>query len=157
MLEKNEGTLTYLNDQGTAVAPEAMYSCFTLAAPYLELIEELTLLEFFQFHFGLKPLLPGFTLVQVMEYIGLAEARHKYIRHFSSGMKQRVKLAQAVFAHVPMVLLDEPTANLDVKGAALYHQMVEELLPQRLLIVCSNDESEISFCQERIDITAYKP
>jgi ABC-type multidrug transport system ATPase subunit len=128
----------------------------SIAAPYLELIEEMTLQEFLQFHSQFKPLLPGFNIQQIIAEIGLQAATHKQIRFYSSGMKQRVKLAQAIFSKVPCILLDEPCTNLDAAGIALYHQLVSKYCNDRLIIVSSNDEQEYSFCTEKISILDYK-
>lgn len=154
-MEKSEGDCNYRNDSGM-IQPENVYKNIAFSAPYLELIEELTLIEFLEFHFSLKPLLPGITIEIVIDTIGLSDAKNKQIRQYSSGMKQRVKLGQAFFSGVPVLFLDEPTANLDVKGINLYHNLVKEFANDRLVIICSNDEQEISFCKSRIDITDYK-
>ena len=143
-------------DGETTVAPEDFFRHIGLAAPYLELIEELTLTEFLDFHFSLKPALEGFNTALVIEYIGLTSARNRAIRLFSSGMKQRVKLAQAFFAKSPLLLLDEPTTNFDVQGILLYHKMVAELAKDRTLLICSNEANEIDFCEKRLLITDYK-
>jgi ABC-2 type transport system ATP-binding protein len=71
-------------------------------------------------------------------------------------MKQRIKLAQALFSDTPVVLLDEPTTNLDVEGIALYRRLIQESSTGRLVIVSSNDPQEYDFCEERIDILKYK-
>jgi ABC-type multidrug transport system ATPase subunit len=154
-VDNSEGEIIY-QVNGQPLKSEQFYSCYTLAAPYLELIEELTLEEFFTFHYSLKPIIPGLTIADVIEKIELNDARHKQIRYFSSGMKQRAKLGQAIFTKVPVLFLDEPTANFDVQGIRLYHNLVETYSKDRLLIICSNDEQEISFCNERLDITAFK-
>ena len=155
-LEKNEGEVLYKTMDENKVKQEENYKYFSFSAPYLELIEELTLTEFLVFHFSLKPILAGLTITQVIERIGLKEAAHKQIRQFSSGMKQRAKLGQAFFSAVPVVLLDEPTANFDLQGIELYQNLVRDFGKDRLLIICSNDEQEISFCKERIHISNYK-
>jgi ABC-type multidrug transport system ATPase subunit len=154
--DKSEGQLAWLIDN-KPVEPDHAFASMAMAAPYLELIEELTLVEFLQFHFSFKKMLHGWTTERIAAYVGLGGAMHKQIRHFSSGMKQRAKLAQAFFSDVPVLLLDEPTANLDVQGAALYWQMITELAVNRLLLIASNDEDEISFCHHRISILDYKP
>jgi ABC-type multidrug transport system ATPase subunit len=132
------------------------FQLISIAAPYLELIEEMTLQEFLQFHSQFKPLLPGFHIQEIIAEIGLQAATNKQIRFYSSGMKQRVKLAQAIFSNVPCILLDEPCTNLDAAGFALYHQLVTKYCNDRLIIVSSNDEQEYSFCTEKISILDYK-
>jgi ABC-type multidrug transport system ATPase subunit len=132
------------------------YRYIAIAAPYLELIEEMTLLELLQFHQQFKPFLPTINIPDIIAVIGLKPAANKQIRFYSSGMKQRVKLAQAIFSDVPCVLLDEPCTNLDTAGIELYHQLIRDYCNNRLMIVSSNDEQEYSFCRERISITDYK-
>ena len=71
-------------------------------------------------------------------------------------MKQRIKLAQAFFSDTPVVLLDEPTTNLDQSGIALYHELIGEYCSERLVIVSSNDALEYSFCKSVIDMKRLK-
>ena len=152
----SEGTLIATDDAGQAIADDKLFEYITIAAPYLEVVEEMTLLEFWQFQEKFHPYLPGFTPERISEKLGLEHAIQKQIRYFSSGMKQRVKLGQALFAARPVVLLDEPCTNLDADGIALYHELIEALSPQKLLVICSNDEQEIRSCTERLDIRDYK-
>ena len=97
--------------------------------------------------------------VNTKEIIGilcLQKSSYKQIRYFSSGMKQRVKLAQAIFSNVPAVLLDEPLTNLDDEGILLYHSLIKNYCNDRLVSISSNDKNEYSFCEERIDMLNYK-
>ena len=132
------------------------YQHLSFCAPYFDLIEEMTLTEFLNFHFQFKSLLPGFTVEKIIEVMGLEKAAQKQIRYFSSGMKQRVKLAQAIFANVPVVLLDEPCTNLDEDGTNLYQQLIADYCASRLVIVSSNDKQEYGFCKEVLRIGDYK-
>ena len=92
----------------------------------------------------------------IISIVGLGEAVNKQIRYYSSGMKQRVKLAQAIFSDTPFLLLDEPCTNLDTMGIELYHQLIDQYCNDRLVIVSSNDEIEYRFCRERINIANHK-
>ncbi len=141
---------------GSAIDPDHIYRYLSIAAPYLELIEEFTLAEQIRFHFTHKAFLGGFDERSLIEFLGLGHARDKQLRHFSSGMKQRVKLGLACCADVPIVLLDEPTSNLDEDGIAWYLQVVAQTTANRLLLVCSNQEREYGFCNHTITITDYK-
>lgn len=135
---------------------DKLYKVLAIAAPYLEVIEELTLKEFLTFHFQFKTIFPGCTIEQIINYISLKESSNKQIRYYSSGMKQRVKLAQAFFSDTPVILLDEPTTNLDTVGIELYHRLIQNFCSKRLLIICSNDENEISGCGHRINMADFK-
>ena len=151
----NEGEIEYFLAE-KKVEEEKVYANISIAAPYLELVEEMTLIEFLQFHSGLKSWLPGIDSKKIISILNLEDAAQKQIRYFSSGMKQRVKLAQAIFSDVAVVLLDEPCTNLDDDGIALYRDLVNIYCTNRLLIVSSNDVQEYDFCDERIDIKDYK-
>ena len=155
----SEGNVKYVvegRNQQKDIEIDKAYQYISIAAPYLELIEEMSLLEFLQFHVQFKPFLPATGISEIIEAIDLKPAANKQIRFYSSGMKQRVKLAQAIFSDVPCVLLDEPCTNLDAAGIELYHQLIRDYCNNRLVIVSSNDEQEYSFCKEKISITDYK-
>ncbi|MFW2478208.1 MAG: ABC transporter ATP-binding protein [Sediminibacterium sp.] len=143
-------------ENNQSIAPEKIYTRLSMAAPYLELIEEMTAKEFLQFHASFKPLLPVLTIDTILQLIGLEKAADKQIRFYSSGMKQRVKLAQALFSDVPLLLLDEPCTNLDSAGYQLYHELLSNYCKDKTIIVSSNDVQEIDFCKEIIQVTNYK-
>jgi ABC-type multidrug transport system ATPase subunit len=151
----NEGKIDYLL-HGKHFSADRVFQKISFAAPYLDTIEELTLTEFFVFHDKMKGWLSTVNTKEIIHLSSLENAAHKQIRYFSSGMKQRVKLAQAIFSNVPIVLLDEPLTNLDAEGVSLYHRLVEQFCKNRLLIISSNEPKEYSFCDTIIDIKAYK-
>ena len=151
----SEGTVNY-SVNGKVVEGEKAFNHISVAAPYLELIEEMTLVEFLEFHRKFKPLLKGVNVDDIISIISLNSSSDKQIRYYSSGMKQRVKLAQAIFSNTPVVLLDEPCTNLDIDGIQLYHQLVNKYCGGRLVIVSSNDQQEYSFCRNIINIEQYK-
>jgi ABC-2 type transport system ATP-binding protein len=138
------------------IPPEKAYHYLSLSAPYLELIEEMTAMEFLQFHHSFKPFLPSHPIPNILSTVGLEAAARKQIRFFSSGMKQRMKLAQALFSDTPVILLDEPCTNLDAEGIALYQRLIRKYGSGRLIIVSSNDRQEYDFCDKVIDITTYR-
>lgn len=151
----NEGTIEYKNGH-ESIAAEQHYSCIAIAAPYLELIEEMTATEMLEFHSKFKEFLPAATIEEILRVVGLEKAAHKQIRYFSSGMKQRLKLAQAFFSNTSVLMLDEPTTNLDAEGIALYQSLVNNYTTGRLVVVSSNDKQEYDFCEEVISINNYK-
>ena len=156
----SEGLVSYEQQataaSSTAIPPEKAYHYLSLSAPYLELIEEMTATEFLQFHHSFKPFLPSHPIPNILSTVGLESAARKQIRFFSSGMKQRMKLAQALFSDTSVILLDEPCTNLDAEGIALYQRLIREYGAGRLIIVSSNDRQEYDFCEKVIDILEYK-
>ncbi len=155
MLQLSEGTINFKKDD-TTVSLEEAYQHISFCAPYLDVIEELTLIEFLEFHYRFKAILPNIDIKHTIRIVGLEAAAQKQIRYYSSGMKQRVKLAQAIFSDTDIVLLDEPCSNLDAKGIDLYHSLIDEYCQNRLVIVCSNDIVEYGFCKEKLAITDFK-
>ena len=155
MIDSSEGVIEFTDNSQRSTTND-FYQHLSFSAPYFDLIEELTLTEFLQFHFQFKKLLPGFTVEKIIEVLGLQNADQKQIRYFSSGMKQRVKLAQAIFADVPVILLDEPCTNLDESGIAQYQQLIVDYCNNRLIIVSSNDKQEYGFCKEVVRMGDYK-
>jgi ABC-type multidrug transport system ATPase subunit len=116
----------------------------------------MTATEFLQFHQSFKPFLSGHPVNSIIAAVGLEKAANKQIRHYSSGMKQRLKLAQAIFSDTPLLLLDEPCTNLDASGISLYQELINQYCQERLVIVSSNDPQEYGFCLEQINILKYK-
>jgi len=151
----NEGTIEYNTGQG-AISNEQHYTNIAIAAPYLELIEEMTAKEMLAFHSTFKPLVRSLTIEEMLKIVGLENAVNKQLRYFSSGMKQRLKLAQAFFSNTPVLLLDEPTTNLDADGIALYQNLISRYTKDKLVIVSSNVKEEYDFCEEVISIADYK-
>jgi ABC-type multidrug transport system ATPase subunit len=159
-MQVNEGNGQWTPDsyrEGNGqLANEEVYRYVSICAPYVEVVEEMTLIEFLDFHSGFKPFLSAVNSEKIISILGLENAVNKQIRNYSSGMKQRVRLAQAIFSDVPVVLLDEPCTNLDATGIQLYHDLINEYCKNRMVVVSSNDEVEFSFCKERISMNNYK-
>lgn len=150
------GRIHFQDSNGKTIAAENVFSNISFCAPGQELVEELTMREFFDFHFSFKRTLPGISAADIIKLTGLKDAADKPIGDYSSGMKQRVKLAQAIFSDTPALLLDEPCTNLDQHGVEQYREWMEQYGKNRLVIVASNDVREYFFCREQVEIEQYK-
>ena len=153
-MQLSEGTIQYFAS-ASQYTTDNIYRQVSICAPYLEVVEEMTLTEFLSFHQDFKPFVPGISIETIIAEVGLAQAAGKQIRNFSSGMKQRVKLAQCLFSDSMIVLLDEPCTNLDSTGIELYHRLIRDHCQDRLVIVSSNDEVEYRFCRQKLNIRDY--
>jgi ABC-type multidrug transport system ATPase subunit len=151
-----EGTLSYAL-AGRPVPVEEVPRHLAYAAPYLELLEELTLLELLRFHTRFKPLRTGCSIDGLIDLMYLGLARQRLVREFSSGMKQRLKLGLALYADAPLLLLDEPTTNLDATGVAWYQEHVRATRSGRTLLLSSNVPAEYDFCDEQLLVTDFQP
>ncbi len=144
----NEGSINYAISD-VAIKSENQYEFISICAPYLEVIEEMTAIEFLHYHSNFKPFKKG---IFILTEIGLLKSKDKQIRYYSSGMKQRIKLAQAFFSDTPILLLDEPCTNLDQKGIDLYNYLISTYCTNRLVMISSNDKTEYKSCFEEIKV-----
>lgn len=138
------------------VKADEIYRHIDYIAPYTELIEELTLQEFLKFHFRFKRLRAGLNFEEALHRIRLGKERDKYLRHFSSGMKQRLKLDLGFYSDCPILLLDEPTTNLDHDNKQWYLEEINEVLANKIVIIASNQKEEYTFASTYLDIGNYK-
>lgn len=156
MFPVSEGTISYVDNSGKQIGVDDWFKYLVIAAPYLELIEEFTLREHIDFHRKFKPFKNGMSSEAFEQFIQLPHASDKYVRHFSSGMKQRLKLGLAFMSDVPIVFLDEPTSNLDAQGIDWYLENVKVLDEKQIVILGSNVAQEYEFCENIISVSAFK-
>jgi ABC-type multidrug transport system ATPase subunit len=151
-----EGTVEYTLD-GKQIPYEEMYRYVSITTPFSKLIEEFTISELFDFYSKFKKIKSGYGSKELMALARLEDSKNKPIQNFSSGMKQRLKLALAFITDVPILLFDEPCSNLDKFGEQWYTDRIAEFKNDHLIIVASNQvETEAFFCEETLDITAFK-
>ena len=151
----NEGKIEYQGNP--TVNFDTVYRDVSMASPFLELVEEFTMKESLELHFGFKKAREGYSLDRIGDISGLSHVLEKPVRFFSSGMKQRLKLTLAFLSETPLLLLDEPCTNLDEEGVAWYAGLLEQYGKNRTIIVCSNNHrEEFGFCKRSIRMTDYK-
>jgi ABC-type multidrug transport system ATPase subunit len=156
----NEGKIMYaLNDlpQNFNHDNQKLFTHISFASPYLQLTEDFTLHELVKHCSFFKSFLDNKNPDEVIEIADLGHAKNKLVRQFSSGMKQRLKLALAIMANTPLLLLDEPVSNLDKNAIFWYRNLIELYTKHRTVIVCSNNiEEEYFFCDKVINVSDYK-
>jgi ABC-type multidrug transport system ATPase subunit len=156
-LSFNEGEIVFISTKGVKIADDKVKDLIALASPYLQLIEDYTIVEMIEHVSSFKPFMNQLTTNQLIEMMDFSFAKDKYIKQFSSGMKQRLRLGLAILADTPILLLDEPVSNLDKKAIAWYKKMIENYTKDKTVIVCSNAiENEYFFCNKQIDVTNFK-
>ncbi len=149
----SEGKIQYKN-QSTILTEDDAYKSIQLIGPYIDLVEDFTLEEFLHFHAKFKSF--HLSVNELIELGYFAEHRAKYIRNFSSGMKQRVKLLLSLLSDMQLTILDEPTTNLDEKGIQWYHELVKRFALTKTIVVCSNSPmADAQFCTQSINIEDY--
>ena len=147
-----EGTIHWEMD-GKIVSPNNWHQYYALSSPAMELPEEFTLEEWYHYHQKLKPFRENFTFAELVDRCNFPKkVASKSIMHFSSGMKQRIKLILSFLSDQPLVILDEPLTNLDNAGLDLYQSLINETIQEKCFIVASNRLDEYEFCNEKIVI-----
>lgn len=155
-LHPSGGSIHYQMD-GKTIAADDFFRYISYSGPYLEILEEFTLEEMIRFHRKFKPFILGLSEEEVIQITQLGKNRKKPIKYYSSGMKQRVKLALALLSDTRVILLDEPSSNLDHQAIEWYRSLVKEYHRDRILIICSNSQpQEHDFCRHSLVIDHYK-
>ncbi len=151
----SKGSIEY-TWEGKILKEEELVGKVSLAAPYLELLEDFTLMEMLTFHFNMVSVQPEITLASMVEACGLGGQEKKPVKYFSSGMKQRLKLVMAIYANTPLLLLDEPCSNLDEQGIKWYRDLMKTQLGKRTILIASNQGFEYDFCDAELSLLKYK-
>lgn len=154
-LTPTQGKVSF-NINGKNIKVEEIYKVVNYVAPYIALPQKLTLEEIFDFHAAFKSLNDGLSKQDFIGILNLKNIKNKYISEFSSGMKQRLKLALAFLFKSDYLLLDEPLVNLDSQGFDWYKMLINSYLCDRLLIIASNDKAEYFCCNKHINIADFK-
>ena len=154
-LPQSSGTITY-SVGGKNIPVEDIFTHVVVAAPYMDLIEELTLEEQLHFHFKMRKPRPGYSIESILDNLYMTDSKDKQIANFSSGMKQRVKLGLAFFTDSKIIFLDEPGTNLDEQAFAWYIENLNKVAVDTLVFIASNQKSEYPANAEVIAVSRFK-
>lgn len=130
-----------------------LHSIIGLVSPYLQMYEEFSARENLQFSLSVRGLRALEQDIQpLLEDLELGGRLDEPVRTFSSGMKQRVKYGFALIHRPPILILDEPMANLDVNGVAKVKQIMNRQQSEGILIVATNDVSDVDRYDLRVSL-----
>lgn len=153
LITPDNGEIAYWNNHQEKIKPEEIYQHISFAAPYTEIIEEFTLTEMIEFHFKFKEKITKLSNDEIIQLSGLQNSQNKPLSAFSSGMKQKIKLLLALTSKSEILLLDEPSTNLDEKSKKWYSELIRQFKENRLIIVCSNNiQEEHDFCNQKLEL-----
>lgn len=131
---------------GSPHSPRECRSLIGLVAPDVALYNELTALENLAFFARVRGLrLDRSALEGLLARVGLAGRGDDLVGAYSSGMRQRLKYAQALLHNPYLLFLDEPTTNLDEAGAQMVAEIVAEQKKRGLLVLATNDPAEVLY------------
>ena len=157
LLRPSSGTVRVERD-GRALSGEQRRLAVGWAGPDLALYGELTAIEnlrFFRVAAGRDPDSPP--LRRRLTDSGLAEGSlDRPVEEFSTGMKQRLRLAFALLFEPPVLLLDEPMSGLDAEGREVVRNLIADARTRGAVVVASNDERDFIDPEQRIDLGAVR-
>ena len=152
LLSPTEGKLSFLNDS-LEIEAQQTFTYIGLVGPYLQLYNNLTAMENLAFFSKIR----GFgmnrsKILELIKQVGLGGREQDYVKNYSSGMIQRLKFVFALLHEPPILLVDEPTSNLDEKGAEIVYGLLNKQMENQILIVATNNPEESRFGQTRIHV-----
>ncbi len=126
-------------------------------APYLQIYDEFTGYENLEILAKLRGMKNYKTRVyDVLNRVNLFSRKDDLVRGYSSGMKQRLKYALALLHEPPLLILDEPTSNLDPEGVEMVWAIAEEQKRKGVLIIATNEPNELKMCEKIINLDELK-
>lgn len=157
VLTPRAGEVTLTVD-GEVVPPEGRPLRTGLVAPYLNVYDGLSAQENLAFLAEARQLSNAAPRIEAaLDQVGLAGRTGDLVGTYSSGMKQRVKYAAALLADPPLLLLDEPSANLDEAGLAMVDRVMDrQRARERLLVVATNVAEEAARCDRAVCLEDYQ-
>ena len=132
-----------------------------LLAPYINLYDELTCYENLEFFYKLKinqhrKKDVEENINQLLKKVNLYKRRNDLVKNYSSGMKQRLKIAFAILNDPLILIMDEPRTNLDEDGIENIYNIAEKQKKNGILIVATNESEDTKLCDEIINIEDYR-
>ena len=155
-LDPSVGSIQYRDIDGKSIHVNQVFNHFSFTAPYMDIPPNYTMDEIIKFHFSFRSPIEGLSPKSIISLSNLDKSKRKAIRQFSSGMKQRVKLALALCTDSDYVVLDEPTTNLDDSTKEWFHDLVKNQIQNRGLIIATNEKDDLLLCEKQVKIIDYK-
>lgn len=157
IISPSSGSMKFKNT-GNEIEMNEVKRKLGFVSPYLNLYDELSAIENLRLFSGLKSdrEAKDDELVNLLELTGLADRRNDEVKTYSSGMKQKLKIAFALLNEPELLMLDEPRSNLDRSGIETMERIAERQKDKGILIIATNDEDDLKLCSKRINIEEHK-
>lgn len=139
---------------GEPIAKESRRRFIGMVAPALSLYDDLTGLENMEFFSKVRGMAcDRKDCLDFIGHVGLTEDATKTCRDYSSGMMQRLKLAQALLHKPPLLLLDEPGSNLDSQGIEIVEEIISKQRQSGVTVIASNEKREADYADRVINLS----
>ncbi|RCK77296.1 MAG: ABC transporter involved in cytochrome c biogenesis, ATPase component CcmA [Ignavibacteriae bacterium] len=152
IISATNGEVKYFIDQKHIEQPE-IYKYYGFVSPYLQLYEEFSAFENLELISKIRNIMIDENrILSLLERFGLLDRKDDYVREYSSGMKQRLKYAAALYHKPDLLILDEPRSNLDSDGIRIVYDIIQEHKEKGSIIIATNDLEDIQLCNNIIDL-----
>jgi heme exporter protein A len=152
LLSPTSGEINYIVNQQQR-SPEASRDFIGLVGPYLQFYRDLSAWENMYFIARAKSGKADEQRIKaLLAMVGLKKREHDLLKTYSSGMLQRMKYAAALYHSPEILILDEPTANLDDAGKKIVHEIIDQQKQQGIVIIATNEPEELSLGEQHLDV-----
>jgi heme exporter protein A len=142
---------------GKKIEPEHLHNYTGFVSPYLVLYDEFTAYENLE-HFakirGVK--LNTGRIEYLLKELKIYSRKDDFVKAYSSGMKQRLKFIFALMHSPQIIILDEPTSNLDEEGKSAVYRIIQNEAENNIVIIASNELTDLALCSEKLTLEEYK-
>jgi len=150
------GKISYLYKENEII-PEKLHNFIGFVSPYLVLYDEFSAWENLNYFANIRDIEFNKEKIEhLLNQFLLYNRKDDLLKTYSSGMKQRMKFIFALMHSPRLILLDEPTSNLDDEGKESVYGIIEEEGKNNIVIVASNEKSDLQFCKEKIKLENFK-
>ncbi|PKL83347.1 MAG: ABC transporter ATP-binding protein [Ignavibacteriae bacterium HGW-Ignavibacteriae-3] len=156
LISATRGKVTHEFD-GKKIEPEELHNHLGFVSPYLFMYDEFSAEENLIHSSNIR----GIKFNQersdfLLTELNLFDRKNDLVRGYSSGMKQRLKFIFGLLHQPQLIILDEPTSNLDNPGKEIVYRIIREEAKNSLVIIASNEDSDLSLCNEIIELEKFK-
>ncbi len=156
LISPSKGKITHTKN-GKQVEAEELHNFIGFVSPYLVLYDEFSAEENLNYFAKIRGIEFNKDKVDLLlnEFL-LYDRRNDLVKGYSSGMKQRLKFIFALMHSPDLIILDEPTSNLDSSGKDSVYKIIESESASSIIVIASNEENDLQLCKERLQLEQYK-
>lgn len=154
LIQPTEGEVVFTLD-GNILPSDMRRDLVGMVAPDLSLYDELSAIENLKFFAEVRGIYRSDDEPKsLLDSLGLQTRENDLVGAYSSGMKQRIKYAFAVMHNPPVLLLDEPSANLDEGGIEIVDGIIKKWRERGIVVLATNEKSELGYGDKILELGA---
>jgi heme exporter protein A len=156
LLSSSHGKV-YHSANSKKISPEKLHNYIGFVSPYLILYDEFSAEENIYFLSKIRGI--DFNKNKsdfLFNELNLCDRKNDLLKTYSSGMKQRMKFILALIHTPQLLILDEPSSNLDDKGKEKINELIKEKSKSNIILIASNEEHDLSLCSSILELNKYK-